>query len=70
MYLGAYVLLPEGFDKHPDIKFPLDIFQGHFPSNFEGLRTDPHPIATFIKNPKALHDAGELLLRFLGNYLP
>ena len=29
MHLGAHVLLPDGFDNHPEAKFPLMIF-GHF----------------------------------------
>ena len=41
MYLGAHVLLPEGFDEHPDVKYPLAIFHGHFPSDFGGFREDP-----------------------------
>lgn len=41
MYLGAHVLLPEGFDEHPNVKYPLAIFHGHFPSDFDGFRTTP-----------------------------
>jgi len=41
MYLGAHVLLPEGWDTHPDVKYPLAIFHGHFPSDFGGFRTIP-----------------------------
>lgn len=41
MYLGAHVLLPEGWDTHPAVKYPLAIFHGHFPSNFSGFRTIP-----------------------------
>lgn len=41
MYLGAHVLLPEGWDTHPDVKYPLAIFHGHFPSDFGGWRTTP-----------------------------
>lgn len=37
MYVGAHVLLPEGFDEHPDARFPLMIFHGHFPSDFGGF---------------------------------
>jgi hypothetical protein len=38
MYLGANVLLPEGFDSHPDARYPLMIFHGHFPYTFGGFR--------------------------------
>jgi len=41
MYLGAHVLLPKGFDEHPEAKYPLMVFQGHFPSDFGGFRTTP-----------------------------
>ncbi len=41
MYLGAHVLLPEGFDEHPEAHYPLIIFHGHFPYTFGGFRTEP-----------------------------
>ena len=41
MYLGAHVLLPEGFDEHPEAKYPLMIFHGHYPHDFGGFRTEP-----------------------------
>ena len=41
MFLGAHVLLPEGWDTHPDVKYPLAIFHGHFPSDFGGWRMTP-----------------------------
>jgi hypothetical protein len=41
MFLGAHILLPEGFDSHPNVKYPLAIFHGHFPSDFGGFRTIP-----------------------------
>jgi hypothetical protein len=41
MFLGAHVLLPEGFDAHPDTRYPLAIFHGHFPSTFDGFREEP-----------------------------
>ena len=41
VYLGAHVLLPHGFDEHPDARYPLMIFHGHFPSDFGGFRTEP-----------------------------
>jgi len=41
IYLGAHVLLPEGFDEHPDVKYPLAIMHGHFPRDFGGFRTTP-----------------------------
>ncbi len=41
MYLGAHILLPKGFEEHPEAKYPLMIFHGHFPSDFGGFRTSP-----------------------------
>jgi len=41
MYIGAHVLLPEGWDTHPQAKYPLAIYHGHFPSDFGGFRTTP-----------------------------
>ena len=41
MYLGAHVLLPEGWADHPEVKYPLAIMHGHFPSDFGGWRTTP-----------------------------
>ena len=41
MYLGAHVLLPKGFEEHPQAKYPLMIFHGHFPYDFGGFRTIP-----------------------------
>jgi hypothetical protein len=41
MYLGAHVLLPKGFEEHPEARFPLAVFHGHFPYDFGGWRTEP-----------------------------
>ena len=41
MHLGAHVLLPEGWEEHPDVKYPLAIMHGHFPADFNGFRTTP-----------------------------
>ncbi len=41
MYVGAHVLLPEGFDDHPQAHYPLMIYHGHFPSDFGGFSTEP-----------------------------
>jgi hypothetical protein len=29
-YLGAWILLPDGFDEHPDAKYPLVVYQDHY----------------------------------------
>jgi hypothetical protein len=41
MYLGAHVLLPHGFEEHPEARYPLAIFHGHFPADLSGWRTVP-----------------------------
>jgi hypothetical protein len=46
MFLGAHVLLPEGFDSHPDARYPLVIYHGHFPADLGTWReTPPDPNA-------------------------
>jgi hypothetical protein len=41
MFLSAVVLVPEGFDEHPNARFPLIIFHDHFVSGFDDFRTTP-----------------------------
>lgn len=41
MFLGAHVLLPEGYEENPEVKYPLAIMHGHFPSDFGGFREEP-----------------------------
>ncbi len=41
MYLGAHILVPAGFDSHPNARFPLMVFHGHYPDDIEGFRTTP-----------------------------
>ena len=41
MHLGAHVLVPEGFDEHPEARYPLMVFHGHFPYTFGGFREEP-----------------------------
>jgi len=43
MFVGAHVLVPEGFDEHPNSRYPLMVFHGHFPSDFGGFSTEPPP---------------------------
>jgi hypothetical protein len=40
-FLGAHVLLPEGFDTHPQARYPLVIDHGHFPHDMDGFREQP-----------------------------
>src|SRR5450631_3643458 len=41
MYLSAIVLVPEGFDEHPDAHFPIAIFHDHFVDGMDDFRTTP-----------------------------
>jgi hypothetical protein len=41
MHLGAWVLLPWGFDEHPDARYPLMVNHGHFPSRLANWRETP-----------------------------
>jgi hypothetical protein len=41
MHLGAHILLPEGFDSHPEARYPLVIFHGHFPPSIDEFREEP-----------------------------
>ena len=43
MYLGAIVVLPEGWATHPNAHYPLLVNQGHFPRDFTGFRTSAPP---------------------------
>lgn len=47
MYLGAWVLLPDGFDEHPSAHYPLVVYQDHFHAGFGAplpfLTTPPKP---------------------------
>jgi len=39
--LGAVVVLPAGYDEHPDARYPVVYWHGHFPSTFNGFREEP-----------------------------
>ncbi len=41
MEIGAIVLVPEGFDEHPQAHFPLMIFHDHFVDDVDDFRTTP-----------------------------
>ena len=41
VYLGAHVLVPQGFDSHPGAHYPLMVSHGHFPDDITGFRTTP-----------------------------
>jgi len=39
--LGVHVLVPEGFDEHPEARYPLIINHGHFSYTFDGFQETP-----------------------------
>jgi hypothetical protein len=41
VYLSAIVLVPEGFDTHPNAHYPLIVFHDHFVSEFGDFRETP-----------------------------
>lgn len=41
MHVGAAVLLPPGFDEHPDARYPVAYMQGHFAPTFTRFREEP-----------------------------
>jgi hypothetical protein len=41
IHLGACILLPHGYDEHPEARYPLMVFHGHFPHTFGGFRETP-----------------------------
>jgi hypothetical protein len=55
MYLGAHVLLPEGFDAHPRARYPLAVYHGHFPANFGGWRETPPDTALACEYSDRFH---------------
>jgi enterochelin esterase-like enzyme len=44
MHLGAVVVLPAGFEEHPEARYPVVYWHGHFPRTFTGFQeTRPAP---------------------------
>jgi hypothetical protein len=41
VFIGAHVLLPKDFDKHPQARYPLMVFHGHYPDDISEFRTTP-----------------------------
>jgi len=48
VYLGAWILLPDGFEAHPDARFPLVVYQDHFSPGF-----GPEPFVTSRPDPNS-----------------
>lgn len=43
VWLGAWILLPDGFDEHPDAKYPLIVYQDHYNAGFRFFATSADP---------------------------
>jgi enterochelin esterase-like enzyme len=49
MEIGANILLPKGYDEHPDVRYPIHYNQGHFPrGNVGRFSEDPNNAANKI----------------------
>ncbi len=64
IYLGATVLLPQGYDDHPEVSYPVVYQQGHFSLQPPlGFRTDSTP-ETAEQRALRLHHNGETGFQF------
>jgi hypothetical protein len=55
MSIGANVLLPKGYEEHPDVRYPVHYIQGHFPrGNVGRFREDPGNAAFKVWDEDAL----------------
>jgi hypothetical protein len=41
VFIGAHVLVPKGFDSHPQARYPLMVSHGHFPDDMSEFRATP-----------------------------
>ncbi|MBM3291320.1 hypothetical protein FJY84_01430 [Candidatus Bathyarchaeota archaeon] len=51
MHLGAVVLLPEDFDDHPQVKYPLIVWHGHFSSGLYAKFQENPPDPKLVPKP-------------------
>lgn len=58
VYIGAHVLVPKGFDSHPQARFPLMVFHGHYPEDISEFRTTPPDPALTPDYSQRFHLAG------------
>jgi hypothetical protein len=58
IYLSAIVLVPEGFDEHPNAHYPEMVFEGHFPDGVPDFRTTPPDPALKPDYSERFHLAG------------
>jgi hypothetical protein len=58
VFIGAHVLLPKGFDSHPQARYPLMVFHGHYPDDISEFRTTPPDPNLKPEYSKRFHIAG------------
>lgn len=63
VYLGAHVLVPKDFDKHPQAHYPLMVFHGHYPQDISGFRTTPPDVNLKPDYSRRFHLAGYNLIQ-------
>jgi hypothetical protein len=68
VYLGAHILVPYGFDAHPNAHYPLMVFHGHFPSDISELRTTPPDASLKPDYSERFHLAGYNRIQQQENY--
>ena len=63
IYLGAVVMLPKDYDKHPDVKYPIIYDEGHFslgaprlPAAYWNADGTPRVIIATLQHPSPYYD--------------
>ncbi len=71
MYFGAIVVLPKGYDEHPDVRYPVVFHQGHFqegaPLGFTEEEPKPPPAGASPRTQKRYRGQKTLYDAWLGN---
>ena len=69
IYIGATVLLPKGYDAHPDVRYPAIYLQGHFSLSAPfGFTTEPDKPGTKSWDIVCSLPDGEVRVRALENH--
>lgn len=72
-YLGAVVLLPDGWEEHPEAHYPLIVEQDHFARNLPGVigfRTEPPDAKLKDRELRAAKNGYKLFQDWTGGRLP
>lgn len=70
MYIGAYVLLPAGFDDHPLARYPLAVDQGHYPTGFGEFSPNPPMPGQSVNDSTRTAYAYDLYKKWTGPNFP